>query len=87
MNKDFKKWLEETVTDFDRRVKEEDYFEPEHSLDANIIWSSSYDSLVELPDEVESKVEDIQAAKRIIENSKQIIDDSEKAIKVAMEEN
>jgi len=84
---EFKKWLEETVTDFDRRVKEEDYFEPEHSLDANIIWSSSYDSLVELPDEVESKVEDIQAAKRIIENSKQIIDDSEKAIKVAMQEN
>jgi len=84
---EFKKWLEETVIDFDRRVREQDYYEPESSLDANIIWSEAYDSLVELPDEVESKIEDIQAAKRIIENSKQIIDDSEKAIKVAMQEN
>ena len=84
---EFKTWLEETVIDFDRRVKEEDYYTPEDSNDANIIWSNAYDSLVELPNEMSSKLEDIQSAKRIIENAKQIIDDSETAIKVAMQEN
>ena len=84
---EFSSWLEEIVTDFDERIKTRKYFEPENSIDANIIWSESVDKLVELPDEIAMKVEDIQASKRIIENAKQIIDDRETEIKALMQEN
>ena len=37
---EFSSWLEEIVTDFDERIKTRKYFEPENSIDANIICES-----------------------------------------------
>lgn len=81
---EFSKWFEETVTDFERRVKEEDYYEPKNSLDVNIVYPTSYDEMVELPYELVENLDEICHANNIIKNLKKDIDDHEKVIKAYM---
>lgn len=82
------KWFEKTVIDFERRIVEEDYYNPANSVDCNTIWPTiEYDELIELDDELILFFEEIKAAKDVIKEKKQTIDDCETVIKSHMKEN
>jgi len=83
---EFAKFLNDLIVDFDRRVKEKDYYEPVNSLDCNLIWPNARADQIELEDDLAWRIEEIKDYEQAIKEYKQTIDDHETVIKSQMKE-
>ena len=77
----FKEWLKETVLDFNRRVKEKDYYSPVTSADSNLVYKKVEKDDIILPPDSETVIETIIKTKQIIKDLEKTIDDSEMYLK------
>jgi len=81
---EFNNRLAKWVLDFDRRVKEKDYYPPVTSADANIVYPVGEDGVVELNKDLLKHVARIQNNKEEIKRLTEEIDESETLIKEDM---
>jgi len=85
---EFAGFLSDLILDFDRRVRERDYYKPVNSLDCNLVWPTSVDKQVELKDDDFAwRIEEIKDYEQMIKEYKKTIDEHETAIKEQMKEN
>lgn len=80
-NPDFKKWLADTVLDFNRRVQEEDYYPPVTSADSNLVYKKVEKDDIILPSGSDTVIETIIKSKELIKDLEKTIDDAETRLK------
>ena len=82
----FKEWLSEIVLDFNRRLKEVDYYEPEDSNDANIIWPTAADTVLELDKKLDVYADEYLAIEKMEKNMAAAKDSILTIIKAALQD-
>jgi len=85
-NEDWVKRFESAVIDFERRIVEQDYYDPESSGDCDILYPYSVDETIELEDDLEHHFSEILHANSLIKNAQQTKKDHEAVIKAHMKE-
>ncbi len=80
-NPDFAKELEETLTDFYRRVDEDDAYMPRSSNGFNLLHPEGEDETVVLSDDARDAILAIEAAKKMKKDCDVIIDQNEMIVK------
>ena len=84
---EFAKFLSDLILDFDRRVKEKDYYDPVNSLDCNLIWPNARDEQVELKDDdVLWRIEEILKLRQDIKEKNKKLDEHQTVVKTAMKD-
>ena len=86
-DEDWVKRFEPAVIDFERRIVEQDQYDPESSEDCDILYPYDAEETVELEEDLEHHFSEILHAKSLIKNAQHSIKDHEAIIKAQMQEN